>query len=347
MSESEVTRDGQRGVHPSGEATTGVNVPPGGGGARRKRRRSEPEFRSYYELPILNKPQWETPDVAGYLFLGGLAGASGVIAAAARLTDRPALARVSSLGAAAAGQTGLGLLIHDLGRPARFLNMLRMVKVTSPMSIGSWLLAGFLPLTDLAAAGTLTGKMPRRATAASIGAGLLGAPVATYTAALIGDTAVPAWHDGHRYMPFVFASSALAAAAGLGLAAAPLHETAPLIPLAAGAGLAEAALTSAMHHRMGVVAETYETGTAHRYLRTAEILTVAGALLTAAGRRSRLRAALGGSALLAGSALTRFGIFHAGIASTEDPKYVVVPQRERADAAQTTHKGATIETPAS
>lgn len=330
---SDVTRGGQRGVHPAAEATTGVNVPPGAGGPRRHRRREpEPEFRSYYDLPILNAPQWETTDVAGYLFLGGLAGASAVVSAAARLSGRPALARVTTAGAAVAGQAGLGLLIHDMGRPARFLNVLRMVKITSPLNVGSWLLAGFLPLSDIAAFGTLTGRARHLTTAATVGAGLLGGPVATYTGALLGDTAVPAWHEGRYELPFVFAASAVSSAAGLGLMGAPLAESRPLLPLGAAAGVAEVALTTAMHHRMGLVGETYKTGTARKYLKAADAITLAGAVLAGTARRSRLRAALGGAALMLGSGLARFGIFHAGIASTEDPRYVVVPQRERAAA---------------
>jgi formate-dependent nitrite reductase membrane component NrfD len=331
MSSSRVTREGVRGARPGGEATTGVNAPPGGGGPRRRRRREEPEFRSYYNLPVLNKPVWATPDVAGYLFLGGLAGGSAVIGAAAQATGRSKLALASKIAAAVAGQTGLAMLIHDLGRPLRFLNMLRMIKVTSPMSIGSWLLATFLPMTDLAVAGALTGRFRRTGAAATVGAALLGGPVATYTAALVSDTAVPAWHDGHREMPFVFATSALASAAGWGLLAAPADESAVLQPLAAVAAVGEMGLTTLMHKRMGVVSETYQTGTAKRYLRAAEVCTGAGAVLAATSGRSRPRAALAGAALLVGSALTRFGIFHAGIASTRDPKYVVLPQRERLD----------------
>lgn len=326
---SDVTPEGQRGVRPAGEATTGVNVPPGGGGPRRRRRRAEPEFRSYYDLPILNQPEWEAPDVAGYLFLGGLAGASSLIGVAAQATDRPGLERTSKLTAAVAGQTGLALLIHDLGRPARFLNMLRMVKLTSPMSVGSWLLAGFLPAADVAATSAHTGRFPRAGAAASVAAATLGAPVSAYTAALVSNTAVPAWHDGHRLMPFVFVSSALSSAAGLGLAAAPADETAPLVPLAVGSALTEIGLTEVMHRRMDVVGETYRQGIAHRCLQLAKPLTVGGAALAAVSRGKRLRSAVAGAALVAGSALTRFGIFYAGVASTEDPKYVVVPQRER------------------
>jgi formate-dependent nitrite reductase membrane component NrfD len=106
----------------------------------------EAGFTSYYGLPVLNKPVWSSPDIAGYLFLGGLAGASSVLAAGAQATGRHRLARVSKLGASSAALASLAALVHHLGRPARFLNMLRVVKVTSPMNIGSWLLAGYVPL---------------------------------------------------------------------------------------------------------------------------------------------------------------------------------------------------------
>ena len=58
------------------------------------------------------------------------------------------------------------------------------------------------------------------------------------------------------------------------------------------------------------------------------ILGAAGALL---GRRSRAVSVLAGTALTTGSLLTRFGVFQAGLASAKDPKYTVVPQRERLD----------------
>ena len=47
----------------------------------------------------------------------------------------------------------------------------------------------------------VTGILPKAGTAATLGAGLLGPAIATYTAALICDTAVPAWHAGYREMP--------------------------------------------------------------------------------------------------------------------------------------------------
>lgn len=82
---------------------------------------------------------------------------------------------------------------------------------------------------------------------------------------------------------------------------------------------------------MGIVKEAYHTGKANRYMRVAEVLTAGGALLASMTGRSRKRAVLAGAALFAGSALTRFGIFEAGIASAQDPKFTVVPQRERVE----------------
>ena len=87
-------------------------------------------FDSYYGLPILNAPVWHSPDIPGYLFLGGLAGTSSVLAAGAHLTGRAQLAGRTKV--VAAGAIGLSAvaLVHDLGRPSRFYNMLRVVKPT-------------------------------------------------------------------------------------------------------------------------------------------------------------------------------------------------------------------------
>src|SRR6266487_3687132 len=238
VSESEVTREGLRGVRPGRDATPGTDITPGTGAGRRRRgragwrdgtgRRGEQpmvppaEFASYYGRPILNAPVWRSPDIPGYLFLGGLAGGSSLLAAGAQLTGRPALARASKTAALGAACLGLAGLVHDLGRPARFANMLRVFKVTSPMSVGSWILSGYVPAAGTAAACALTGRLPRTGAAATAGAAVLAPGLASYTAALITDTAVPAWHEGYREMPFVFTGSAAMASGGLGLLAAPL-----------------------------------------------------------------------------------------------------------------------------
>ena len=177
------------------------------------------EFTSYYGRPVIKEPVWKAPDVAGYLFFGGLAGASSVLAAGSQLSGYRELARVAKVGALGAISLSAVALVHDLGRPGRFANMLRVFKPSSPMSVGSWLLAGYGPVAGAAAVSEVTGILPKAGAAATLGAGLLGPAIATYTAALICDTAVPAWHAGYREMPYVFAGSAASAAGGLGLLA--------------------------------------------------------------------------------------------------------------------------------
>lgn len=305
------------------------------------RRDPEPEFTSYYGRPILKEPTWKAPDIAGYLFAGGLAGASSGLAAGAALTGRPALARVSRLGAVVAISASLGALVHDLGRPARFVNMLRVAKWTSPMSMGSWLLSGYAPLSVVAAFSDVTGRLPRIGRASGLGAAVLGTGVASYTAVLIADTAVPAWHEVWRELPFLFVGSAASAAGGLGLLAAPVAQTGPAQRLALGGAALELGMTEVMTRKAGLVAETFGQDRAGALMRAAKVATVAGAVGAAVlGRRSRWGSAASGAALLAGSALTRFGIFEAGRASTLDPKYVVLPQRERADTGTPAHEPA-------
>ncbi|MEO8850369.1 MAG: NrfD/PsrC family molybdoenzyme membrane anchor subunit [Allobranchiibius sp.] len=297
------------------------------------RRDPEPEFTSYYGRPILKEPTWKAPDIAGYLFAGGLAGASSGLGAGAALTGRPALARVSRVGAVVAIGASLGALVHDLGRPARFINMLRVAKWTSPMSMGSWLLSGYAPLAAVAAFSDITGRLPRIGRASGLGAAVLGTGVASYTAVLIADTAVPAWHEVWRELPFVFVGSAASAAGGLGLLAAPVAQTGPAQRLALGGAALELIVNERMTRNAGIVGETFHQGRAGALLRAAKIATVSGAVGAAVlGSRSRWGSAASGAALLAGSALTRFGIFEAGRASTLDPKFVVIPQRERAEA---------------
>ncbi len=292
--------------------------------------RGEPAFTSYYGRPVLKEPTWEARDIAGYLFTGGLAGASSILAAGAQASGRARLARSAKLGALAAIATSTAALIHDLGRPSRFYNMLRVARPTSPMSMGSWLLAAYGPLTGAAAASDLTGILPRAGRAAGYGAAALGPAVATYTAVLVADTAVPAWHGTRKQLPFVFAGSAATAAGGLGMITAPCTQAGPARRAGIGGAAVEIAASTLAERQAGLAGETFQEGRAGLLMRAAKALTAAGALGAATlGRRNRAAAAVSGAALFTGSALTRFGIFEAGRASTQDPKYTVVPQRER------------------
>jgi hypothetical protein len=234
-------------------------------------------------------------------------------------------------------------LVHDLGKPSRFVNMLRVAKLTSPMSVGTWLLTIYGPAAGLAGAAELRGLLPRRlslitrllafgARPAGLGAAVMAPAIASYTAVLLADTATPSWHEAYRELPFVFVGSAAAASGGLALLGAPTTQTGPARRLAVGGALLELAAEHRMEHSMGITAEPLHEGPAGKLMRASKAWTALGALgaATLAGR-SRWAAGISGAALLAGSACTRFGIFEAGQASARDPKYTVVPQRERLD----------------
>lgn len=300
------------------------------------------EFSSYYGRPVLKPPVWKD-DIAYYFFLGGLSAGSSMLAAGADLTGRPALRRGARVGALASLGVGSYYLIRDLGRPERFLNMLRVAKPTSPMSMGTWILAAYGPGVGLAAASEL---MPRRIRASPLGrlvdglarpanlaAAAIAPAVAAYTAPLLSQTAVPAWHEAHPELPFIFTGSAAASAGGLGMLLAPPREAAPARRLATYGALVEFAASRRLETRLGLVAEAFTTGQAHRHLQRAGVLTAGGVLGSMLlGRRSRVAAALSGVALMAGGLYERLGLLHAGIESAKDPKYTVVPQRQRIEA---------------
>ncbi|WP_346619881.1 NrfD/PsrC family molybdoenzyme membrane anchor subunit [Blastococcus montanus] len=290
----------------------------------------EAEFASYYGRPVIKPPVWKTPDVPLYLFLGGAAGSSALLGALAELTGRPALSRVAHLTAGGGALTSVAFLIHDLGRPARFLNMLRVFKPTSPLSVGSWILAPFSALATATAGAHLLGRFRRLRMLTGVGAGVLGGPMTTYTAALLSNTAVPSWHEAHRELPFAFAGSAMAAGGGIAVACSPAEEAGPARKVAVTGALIELGAMHRIEHGHGLVSEPYRTGRAGRQLRAARACTVTGTALALTAGRRRVPAVIGGALLAAGSVFTRFGVFDAGMASAKDPKYTVEPQRARA-----------------
>jgi formate-dependent nitrite reductase membrane component NrfD len=322
----------------AGGPPNGAGAPHGGSGRRRGHGggrggeqlvvpRARPD--SYYGKPIIKEPVWGSPDVPGYLFLGGLAGASSVLAGFAQAAGNHKQANASKI--AAAGAIGLSgvALVADLGRPERFLNMLRVFKPTSPMSVGSWLISAFGGASAAAAACAVTGRLPKVGAAATAGAALVGPAICTYTAALICDTAVPAWHDAHREMPYLFAGSAASAAGGLGMMVVPPEDAGQAIRFAVLGAATELTAKSLLLKRLQDIAEPYQTGRPGKLMEVAEVLTAAGLAGAVLAGGSRTAIKLAGAALLASSALTRFGIFEAGRASARDPKYTVRPQRER------------------
>ncbi|WP_328415822.1 polysulfide reductase NrfD [Micromonospora sp. NBC_00389] len=300
------------------------------------------DFTSYYGRPVLKPPVWKH-DIAGYLFTGGLAAGSALIGAGAQLTGRPGLRKVGRWTALGGVAASTYLLVHDLGRPDRFHHMLRVAKLTSPMSVGTWILAAFGPLAGVAAVAELAPLLPQhgvfglaRRIAPPVGnvAGLAAAAtapaLATYTGVLLADTAVPSWHDAYPSLPFVFAGSALAAASGVALIAAPAAETAPVRRLALAAAAIELGGGRQLE-RQGLTGEPYTHGRSGRLVKAGRTLLAVGTAAALLSRRNRALSVISGAALVASSVATRFGVFEAGRASARDPKYTVVPQRERLD----------------
>ena len=289
------------------------------------------DFSSYYGRPVLKTPVWHL-DIPAYLFTGGVMAGSSLLAAGADLAGNRPLRRASRLTAAGGLALSTAFLVRDLGRPARFLNMLRVLKPTSPMSVGTWLLAAYGPGAALAAGSELSARAPLIGRLAGLSAAALAPAVATYTAVLVSDTAVPAWHDASRHLPFVFAASAAAAAGGVAGAVVDPAAAGPARRMALAGAAAELVAGARMERAMGLSGEPYAEGRAGRWNRAARALTAAGAAGTLLGRRRRPVAVASGVALAAGSACTRFAVFFAGVQSAEDPRYTVVPQRARADA---------------
>jgi hypothetical protein len=295
------------------------------------------EFTSYYGRPIIKAPVWKTPDVPLYLFLGGAAGTSSVLGAMADLSGRPTLAKVTRITAGGGALASVVFLVHDLGRPERFLHMLRVFKPTSALSVGTYILSPFSALTAATAAAELLGWFPRLRRVSGLGAAVFGGPMATYTAVLLANTAVPSWHAFREKLPFVFAGSAMAAGGGIAMVFTPVAEAGPARTMAVTGAAIELAVVHQVESDESIVSEPYHLGRAGTFMRAAKTCTAAGAGLAVVAGRTRLGQVASGTLLAAGSLLTRFGVFDAGMASARDPKYTVIPQRERMAAREDGH----------
>ena len=317
----------------------------GRGGRGEEKMVPDATFTSYYGRPVVKASPWEA-DIPAYLFMGGVAAGSSLLATGADLTGRISLRRVGRYGALTAIGISFVALVHDLGKPLRFINMLRVAKPTSPMSVGTWILVAYGPLAGLGGLGELAKSVPIparfgklrliarllafSARPAGLASVFVAPAVAAYTAVLLTDTATPTWHAAHRHLPFVFVGSAAAASGGLGMLGATLADAGPARRLAVGGAALELVAEHLMEPAMGLAAEPLHIGAPGKMMRASKILTALGAVGAATGaRRSRLVAAASGVCLLTGSAFTRFGVFEAGQASARDPKYTVIPQRER------------------
>lgn len=286
------------------------------------------EFESYYDRPILKEPVWK-PEVPWYFFTGGLAGAAALLAAAARNRGDDDLAASARTVAAVAAVVSPPLLIKDLGVPSRFYNMLRVFKITSPLSVGSWILAAFAPAAVGSAVLHHTGRLRRTRSALDAVTVALGPLMTTYTAALVANTAIPVWQQARRELPAVFAASAAASAGAATTLVTTSDETALARRVAVAGAVAELGVSTLMDRNLGELAEPYHQGQAGRLERAAKLLTGSGAAVLALSRGSRGVDRLGSLLVLGGAASKRWAVFEAGFQSARDPKYVVVPQRRR------------------
>ncbi len=285
------------------------------------------ETSSYHGQPVIKEPIW-TWEIPMYFFTGGLAGASAGLGYLSGLRGNDVLARRAWTGALAGVALSPLFLISDLGRPMRFMNMFRMFKVTSPMSVGSWILGATGATTTLAAANAWTGILPRSARIARPASALLGLPLSTYTAALIANTAVPVWHESLWLLPFVYGSGAALSAGAVAAATTPPEHAAPARRLAIASALIEVGAKEAMHHQLGEHGEPYKQGAAGRFSHISRFCNLAGAALMARrGADSRTAAVAAGALMCMGALSARWSTYKAGFQSAADPKYVVGPQR--------------------
>ena len=293
---------------------------------------------TYYDRPMLKAPVWSI-DVPLYYFLGGTAGAAMTLGAALQLVSprsRHPLRRLSTVchWTGIAGSTvGGALLIQDLGRPLRFLYMMRVFRPTSPMNIGVWILSGAAPTA------ILTGLLAnRRGWLGTVGevtgylSGVFGAALAGYTGVLVSNTAIPVWQPARRWVPVMFMASSAASAASVIDLLSDDPRTLALTRVFGTAGrVAEIAAAKMVEHTAGRVPKV---GEPLRRGRPAFLWKAAG-LLTAAslaaslwpGRRRKLSLAAGALGI-AGSLCLRFAVHYVSSASARDSRAAFHQQRD-------------------
>jgi hypothetical protein len=240
--------------------------------------------------PFVKPPVW-TWEVPLYFWVGGVAAGASFVALAADVAgdeDTAVLSRRVALGAVLPAPV---LLIMDLGRPERFLNMLRIFKPRSPMNTGAWCLVAF----STTAAGAVGADLLRlRTPARALGAatGVLGGYLGSYTGVLLASTAVPLWARSRVFLGPIFVATATAtgaAACRLAVVATGMEEGHPtrsaLAMIESGAMGVELALSTVNERRLGVAARPLSEGRGGRWFKTAKRLVLAGFALQ--GRRLR------------------------------------------------------------
>ena len=312
------------------------------------------EEATYYGLPVLKAGVW-TWDIPAYYYLGGLSGAAAALGGAATLWRRremPTLALGGRAIAVAGGALSTYFLIHDLGRPERFLYMMRVFRPSSPMNVGAWLLASFATASTASLAGAFVSSSgwrgrARRALEAlhlkrrpflergsdilAVVAGILGLPMTGYTGVLVSNTVVPLWQAPRRLMPLLFmASAAASAGSAFELAALKPQEVAAVQRFAVAGKAAELIAAEALEREVGRVprvAEPLRTGLSGTLWKAGQGLGLAALGCSLLGRRSPTLRRVGGVLGTASALCLRFGIHYAGQRSARDPRATFEQQR--------------------
>ncbi len=302
----------------------------------------------YYGIPLLKQPQWSW-EIPVYFFVGGAAGASALIAQTARLTGAKAeLVRDARTIATVGALLSPALLVSDLGRPERFLNMLRVFKIRSAMSVGVYIVFAF---SNAAVAAKLAGVARARyplwpvrviENAAGLAAAMLGLGMASYTGVLIGATSVPVWSENVTTLPIHFAMSGLnSAVACLDLMGH--SESRALNVLGLTASVFETAEGIKIEANSEPVHDPLKKGWSGAIVRAGGVLSgpVPLVLRTVAAFSGKERAKslrrYAAISSLTGSYLTRLGWIRAGSSSTKDyriPLQIAPGQRKEEEPLQ-------------
>jgi formate-dependent nitrite reductase membrane component NrfD len=275
---------------------------------------------TYYGQPVLKEPVWLW-SVPGYFYMGAVAGASLALGAAAQVSRgaSPELVRRCRWIGATGVTAGTGLLIYDLGRPDRFLNMLRVFRPTSPMNMGSWLLAG----TGALAALSVSNKN-RIGDATAVAAGILGIPLSGYTGVLLANTAVPVWQTAGRGLPALFIASGMAGAGALfHLMDLPPQDEAIVRRFALVGQAAELTAMFAVERQVaGIesIAKPLKQGGSGFLWKTARSLGAVSLVLSLFSRKSRRAKTAAGICGTAAALTLRFAVLQAGRNSALDPR---------------------------
>ncbi|HEY8583818.1 MAG TPA: NrfD/PsrC family molybdoenzyme membrane anchor subunit [Capillimicrobium sp.] len=283
--------------------------------------------------PVIKAPVW-TWEVPAYFWFGGIASGSAFVAAACDAAGDHRSARIARLVSMAAVGACPPLLIADLGRPARFLNMLRVFKPRSPMNLGAWALSGFSAIGTVAVGADLLGR-PRLARGAGALNAVVGGYLGSYTGVLLAATSVPVWSRSRLLLGPIFVTTATAtgaAACRLTLVAAGLPAQHPtrraLAGLETGAMVTELTLSAVNERRLGPLAQQLEHGRGGQLFTAAKWAVRGGIALRLADRSAGGPAHHLASALyLAGGLAFRWGWIEAGKASAGDHEAVARTHR--------------------